>query len=176
MCLQETEKLEAEKSAIESEIHNLQQEKDQLEFLLQAHEPVCKVDPRTLTFKVKTEPHDNIMTSSMTSSCSSTNHLPSYASSTRPSSLQLAAITTVAGVPLTTPTSGLFSYSALDGLESTGLTPLVSGPTMSSSTGLTPLVAGPTMASSCASQVQRSEEASVTSNGESNTSPSLVSL
>ncbi|BFZ07737.1 hypothetical protein BsWGS_10776 [Bradybaena similaris] len=40
----ETEKLEAEQSQLESEIQNLQYVKEQLEFVLQAHQPLCKVD------------------------------------------------------------------------------------------------------------------------------------
>ncbi|XP_059163180.1 transcription factor kayak-like isoform X2 [Physella acuta] len=58
--VEETEKLEAEQSQLESEIHSLQQEKDQLEFILQAHQPLCKVDAQRLRgSKVKQEPSGN---------------------------------------------------------------------------------------------------------------------
>lgn len=40
---QETEKLEEEKSDLQKEIENLQKEKDKLEFMLVAHNPVCKL-------------------------------------------------------------------------------------------------------------------------------------
>ncbi|XP_014670401.1 PREDICTED: fos-related antigen 1-like [Priapulus caudatus] len=40
--MQETEKLEDEKSQIEEEIHELQSQKEQLEFILRAHMPICK--------------------------------------------------------------------------------------------------------------------------------------
>lgn len=45
MCFssQETEKLEEEKADLQKEIENLQKEKDKLEFMLVAHNPVCKL-------------------------------------------------------------------------------------------------------------------------------------
>lgn len=44
-CLfsQETEKLEEEKADLQKEIESLQKEKDKLEFMLVAHNPVCKL-------------------------------------------------------------------------------------------------------------------------------------
>ncbi|XP_076833645.1 fos-related antigen 2 isoform X2 [Brachyhypopomus gauderio] len=41
----ETEKLEEEKADLQKEIENLQKEKDKLEFMLVAHNPVCKLPP-----------------------------------------------------------------------------------------------------------------------------------
>lgn len=41
--LQETEKLEEEKADLQKEIETLQKEKDKLEFMLVAHNPVCKL-------------------------------------------------------------------------------------------------------------------------------------
>nr|KAG5710740.1 hypothetical protein BaRGS_035142 [Batillaria attramentaria] len=126
--VEETEKLEAEKSDLENEIHTLQQQKDQLEFILQAHVPICKVDP----------------------SASSSN------SSSRPNSLPLdrqrngelpVVVSCATGVPISTPSSGLFTYTSLDSL-------------VEGSTGLTPLTAGPGIGVSCASQVHRSESES----------------
>ena len=42
--LQEVEELEAEGRKTEQEIAALQQEKEQLEFILQAHQPMCKME------------------------------------------------------------------------------------------------------------------------------------
>lgn len=42
---QETEKLEDEKADLQKEIETLQKEKDKLEFMLVAHNPVCKLPP-----------------------------------------------------------------------------------------------------------------------------------
>ncbi|XP_066559379.1 fos-related antigen 2 isoform X2 [Amia ocellicauda] len=41
----ETEKLEEEKAGLQKEIETLQKEKDKLEFMLVAHNPVCKLPP-----------------------------------------------------------------------------------------------------------------------------------
>ncbi|KAI8785007.1 proto-oncogene c-Fos isoform X1 [Biomphalaria glabrata] len=57
VLVEETEKLEAEQSQLEHEIQNLQQEKEQLELILQAHQPLCKVESRSRSdVKVKIEP------------------------------------------------------------------------------------------------------------------------
>lgn len=40
--IQETEKLEEERATLQDEIQTLRQQKDQLEFILQAHRPLCK--------------------------------------------------------------------------------------------------------------------------------------
>lgn len=45
LCHQETEKLEEEKADLQKEIETLQKEKDKLEFMLVAHNPVCKLPP-----------------------------------------------------------------------------------------------------------------------------------
>ncbi|XP_051502248.1 fos-related antigen 2-like isoform X2 [Myxocyprinus asiaticus] len=44
----ETEKLEEEKADLQKEIETLQKEKDKLEFMLVAHNPVCKLPPEEL--------------------------------------------------------------------------------------------------------------------------------
>ena len=194
---QETEKLEAERSDLENEIQSLQQERDQLEFLLQAHVPICKVDSQAGSFKIKAEPTDlsaltktaataacttsqlsfaasslplsSVLSSSLSSSCSSSSS-PSSSACSRPSSLPLqerqrhggdlpvVVSCSATGVPLTTPSSGLFTYTSLDSL-------------VEGSTGFTPLTAGPGV--SCASQVHRSESES---GSEAVSSPTLVSL
>ncbi|XP_065144789.1 fos-related antigen 2 isoform X3 [Paramisgurnus dabryanus] len=43
ICFGETEKLEEEKADLQKEIETLQKEKDKLEFMLVAHNPVCKL-------------------------------------------------------------------------------------------------------------------------------------
>lgn len=43
LCLQETDQLEDEKSALQTEIANLLKEKEKLEFILAAHRPACKI-------------------------------------------------------------------------------------------------------------------------------------
>lgn len=163
LFLQETEKLEAERSDLEHEIQVLQQQKDQLEFLLQAHVPICKVDPNAGVFKIKREPPDSSNNAPVTTSSSS---VPSVCSS-RPTSLPLdrprngelpVVVSCATGVPISTPSSGLFTYSSLDSL-------------VDGSTGLTPLTSGPGV--SCASQVHRSESESGT---EAVGSPTLISL
>lgn len=193
--LQETEQLETERSDLETEIQSLQQEKDQLEFLLQAHVPLCKVDtggaftikaePSDLTALAKTaarcpapttlssssSSHHLAFTSSMSSSPSSSLSSSSSAGCSRPSSLSLqrsgggsgemlpvVVACAAPGVPLTTPSSGLFTYTSLDSL-------------VEGSTGFTPVAAGPGV--SCASQVHRSESES---GSEAVSSPTLVSL
>ncbi|XP_063293424.1 fos-related antigen 1 [Pelobates fuscus] len=63
----ETDKLEEEKSSIQKEIAELQKQKDKLELILDAHQPICKIQhsdhherkvasPRT----VKEEPHEEL--------------------------------------------------------------------------------------------------------------------
>lgn len=43
LCIQETDQLEDEKSALQTEIANLLKEKEKLEFILAAHRPACKI-------------------------------------------------------------------------------------------------------------------------------------
>lgn len=45
LVIKETEKLEEEKADLQKEIETLQKEKDKLEFMLVAHNPVCKLPP-----------------------------------------------------------------------------------------------------------------------------------
>ncbi|XP_046375556.1 fos-related antigen 1-like isoform X2 [Haliotis cracherodii] len=152
----ETDKLESERSNLESEIQSLQQQKDQLEFILQAHQPLCKVESainmKVDTIKVKTEPRSHV-------ACAA-NHSDSKFStpnSHRPNSLSLVKQEkqkSVAGVPISTPSNGLFSFNGLDSLVDGG-------------TGLTPV------STSCASQAHRS---SSESGSEAVGSPTLISL
>lgn len=50
LCIQETDQLEDEKSALQTEIANLLKEKEKLEFILAAHRPACKI-PDDLGFQ-----------------------------------------------------------------------------------------------------------------------------
>ena len=43
LSFQETDQLEDEKSALQTEIANLLKEKEKLEFILAAHRPACKI-------------------------------------------------------------------------------------------------------------------------------------
>ena len=103
---------------MEIEIQQLQQEKDQLEFILQAHHPLCKVDNtekqefNTPNVKVKSEPVDR----TCANACATT----------RPSTLSFKP-EKATGVPITTPSNGF--YFTLDNMvDHTGLTPITNGP------------------------------------------------
>ncbi|KAL5007982.1 hypothetical protein ScPMuIL_013563 [Solemya velum] len=150
----ETEKLEDERASLETEIQELKQTKDQLEFILQAHQPLCKVEGASI-MKVKTEPGTD-------------SH--SHCLSMRPNSLPLVkhqrkmretVPTTSVDIPITTPSNGIFTFgldSMVDG--HTGLTPL----TQISSSGV---------GVSCSSEVHRSSSESST---DAVASPTLISL
>ncbi|XP_048732248.1 fos-related antigen 1-like isoform X2 [Ostrea edulis] len=152
----ETEKLEKERESIEADIQTLQQQKDQLEFVLQAHQPLCKVDSAHSAIKVKSENSLN--------HCASLKHpVSSASSSVRPSTLPLikrekkdtdVSVSSATGIPITTPSSG-FLFTLDNMVDHTGLTPITNGP------------------SSCSSEVNRT---SSESNSESASSPTLISL
>ena len=184
--VQETEKLEKEQSSIESEIQSLQKEKDNLEFILQAHSPLCKVNgvnanvkvkPPSVKVtdisgvKVKDEPESEI---AVTSASLMPQDLRKELSSTsRPSSLALVKSgikpeITSAGVSITTPSSGFFSFSLDTMVDHTGLTPLTGN---LGHTGLTPITSGPI---SCSSEVKKHSTSSESSSDKSPSS--LISL
>lgn len=105
--LSESEDLEEEQAKLEEEIQTLQQQKEQLEFLLQAHRPLC---PK----KFASDERENN-------------------GSQRPNSLPVTSafprVSEATGIPISTPSSGVFNFgleSMLDG--HTGLTPLTDGP------------------------------------------------
>ena len=132
----------------------LQQQKEQLEFLLEAHKPVCSahVSLSQTTAVVKTEKSDIAYSSSISStSCisastyqASTSSLANATSTrpntlpipTRPQNQSLCSVTDATGVSITTPSS-VFNF---------GLDSMLDG-----HTGLTPITGTP----SCASQIQR---------------------
>jgi len=158
--VEETEQLEEEKGNLEVEIQSLQQQKDQLEFILQAHRPLCKAshsqNSELNLVKVKAEPNNE------SSACSAKNLTMS--STQRPSTLALVkrerkenvdvSVSTATGIPITTPSSGFFTFGLDSMVDHTGLTPITNGP------------------SSCSSEVNRTSESS----SENASSPTLISL
>jgi hypothetical protein len=141
----ETEELEEETSSLETQIKALQQQKEQLEFFLQAHKPMCKAPGKIRNDEAEEK-------------------------ASRPQSLPILKPVTVKqephdaaseiGVPITTPSSGMFSFG-LDSLEGrTGLTPMSEGLMR---TGLTP---------TCSSQQRNSSDSSP----DVLNSPTLISL
>lgn len=144
--IEETEGLEEKKQSLQNEIHQLQMQKEELEFLLEAHKACCRLNndpespqdikpfslsmPKMLTdVQIKQEPE----TVNIFPPCPKQEVRPRPTSlpvsSFTPSRKMLATAPTseVAGVPITTPTAGIpFNFDSLmDG--GTGLTP-VSGP------------------------------------------------
>ena len=181
----------------------LQKEKDNLEFLLQAHSPLCKVNGlqnnvkvkppsfrvEDLTnIKVKEEPEPEVNKVALsrfspvpqdlrkevvTKSLAST----SLASSSRPSSLPLVkpdnglkTEITSAGVSITTPSGGFFSFSLDTMVDHTGLTPLTGS---LGHTGLTPITNGPI---TCSSEVKKLSTSSESSTDNARSPSSLISL
>ncbi|KAL3874632.1 hypothetical protein ACJMK2_037618 [Sinanodonta woodiana] len=186
--LAETEKLENEQSNLENEIQTLQQTKDQLEFILQAHHPLCKVNgtnKRLNALKIKKEPEDtptDLCTHTKRAATTPRTSEP-MTTSVRPSTLPLIkreiarAVVTETGINITTPSSGFYNFSLDTMVDHTGLTPLTGTShtgltplTGTSHTGLTPLTSGP---ATCSSEVQRS--ASESSDSGTSTS-NLISL
>jgi hypothetical protein len=173
VSLQETETLEDEKSNLENEIQSLQQQKEQLEFLLQAHKPLCKMTnldthscnvnmitscAPSLPMPVQPMKMDRVNIKMESEMCMAQQH-----SMNRPNTLPLMKKTlggsletptcSELGLTMTTPSNGIFTF---------GLDSMVDG-----HTGLTPIM-------SCASQVQRNSSDS--SPGDQLHSPTLISL
>jgi fos-like antigen len=160
----ETEVLEDEKAKLETEIQNLQQQKDQLEFLLEAHKPMCAKRKQISNEQVvvKIEPLEDVPTSTICRIPDTLGPVTSVTSSVinvRPSTLPLknegGGVTAATGINISTPSSGMFATLGLDVM-------------MDGHTGLTPLTGVPaTIATtpSCASQVQRNSSDSSPSEG-----------
>ena len=182
----------------------LQKEKDNLEFLLQAHSPLCKVNglqnnvkvkPPSFrvedmtSVKVKEEPESEAKVGAsrfspvpqdlrkevVTKSVASAS--VSLASTSRPSSLplvkpdsELKTEITSAGVSITTPSGGFFSFSLDTMVDHTGLTPLTGS---LGHTGLTPITNGPI---TCSSEVKKSSTSSESSTDNARSPSSLISL
>lgn len=115
--MQETERLEAEQSQLESEIQSLQQEKDQLEFILQAHQPLCKFDKsgRHLN-KIKAEPE------SRPHSCEGHSQHSLDASSIKPESMSTSVSSAASVVISRTGSSVPAAVSSQEALEVFALT------------------------------------------------------
>jgi len=99
--LQETHKLEAEAQKLEREIENLQKQKNQLQFVLDAHQPTCCVDVPQIKMDPVAMDSDSLST------------LPQ---ALRPNSLPISG--------QLAPTASQASFDF--GLGSTGFTPIVS--------------------------------------------------
>lgn len=141
--INETEILEDETSSLEHQINTLQQQKEQLEFLLTAHKPLCKAPEKVKNNESEDKP-------------SRPQTLPIL----KPVSIKQEPVEESIGVPITTPSSGMFSFG-LDSLEQrTGLTPMSEGLMR---TGLTP---------TCSAQQRNSSDSSP----DVLNSPTLISL
>jgi len=152
VLITETEQLEEEKATLENDIQTLQQQKEQLEFLLEAHKPMCSAKSKA-NVTVKVEPpveEEKKATTTVSMSAIVTNASTAGAMS-RPNSLPLSAskgatpvstsattITEATGIVISTPSNGMFATLGLDSM-------------VDGHTGLTPITGAP----SCASQAQR---------------------
>ncbi|XP_075223039.1 transcription factor kayak isoform X2 [Lycorma delicatula] len=145
--LEETECLEEKKQSLQSEIQTLQMQKEELEFLLEAHKSCCRLGDPQSPPDVKpfsSESSEKVLLGGIpvTVKQEPSNSMPAPkkpaegGTRPRPNSLPVSAyvrkpVTTVpaseVGIPITTPTSGIpFNFESL--MEGgTGLTP-VSGP------------------------------------------------
>ncbi|KAG0411193.1 hypothetical protein HPB47_011697 [Ixodes persulcatus] len=179
--IKETEGLEDKRSALQSEIQALRHQKDELQFLLEAHRATCKeLHLRASNTTASSLPP----TSQQMTTCHQLQRKPSSPGRAapkfpRPTSLAVSSAFTnsdgtsalgmashvsseVAGVPIQTPSAGMFSFESL--VEGTGLTP----------SGTTPLGCFNSPMTSCAGQ-QRSSSSDLSSPDTINP-PKLVSL
>jgi len=145
----ETDGLQEKKLQLQNEIKDLTSQKEELEYILQVHKPCCRLSssmappspPDIKPFvidEIKPDPEEPEALEKKTII---------KRTGTRPNSLPVSAphvfstpalpVTEVAGVPITTPTSGMTSFN-FDSL-------------MEGGTGLTP-VSGPLMVPSCSTQ------------------------
>lgn len=175
--LMETEGLEEKRQALQNEIQLLTNQKEELEFILEAHKTTCKISSshpnqkRPINGSVLSNGKNTLVTLS-----NGTEKLSQMKPLSRPTSLPVSSAFTnpdgssslkinntnfsdVTGIPISTPSGGIFNYESL--MEGgTGLTPV--------SSGLTPVI------SSCAGQ-QRSSSSDLSSPDTINP-PKLVSL
>ncbi|XP_054010395.1 transcription factor kayak isoform X2 [Hylaeus anthracinus] len=191
--LEETEDLEQKKQSLQEEIHQLEQAKDELEFILKAHRAVCRLRSASppdvkpvIKPEVPVEEQQFVVANSKRESVHAArpnrpnslpvgfdnnnrpNSLPIFTEpKERPDSLTFKTVETpsfmkpsldIAGMPITTPTSGIpFNFESL--MEGgTGLTPVS-----------TPLIP------SCSTQ-QRNNLAAVDLSSPDANPPKLVSL
>lgn len=102
MHFQETQQLESEGQKLEREIENLRRQRDQLQFVLEAHKPVCH-GGNDLSEMIKPEPMPLVSAIG--------------ASAVRPTSLPIVT---------STATSSAMNVDLTFDLGSTGVTPIVS--------------------------------------------------
>lgn len=157
--LGETEDLEEIRAKLESEVQQLQQQKEQLEFLLEAHKPMCTV----AKLIVKPDPELSTSESDPTGIAPATSNVPSFSMQTaRPTSLPLTvqdlSVSEATGVNINTP-SKVFGQLGLDTL-------------MEGHSGLTPITGAP----SCASEVKRQSSDSSPSDNSLSSPTRLMAL
>uniref|UniRef100_A0A224YYY8 Fos-like antigen invertebrate n=1 Tax=Rhipicephalus zambeziensis TaxID=60191 RepID=A0A224YYY8_9ACAR len=194
--IKETEDLEEARTKLQQEMAALRSEKENLEFLLEAHKASCKIPhvksitttSSTMSAIPQQRPqHLPIVTSADSGHVRNNHKLPNAPGRapkfSRPNSLAVTSVftnsggssalnngssvpascpsllTEVAGVPIQTPSAGMFSFDSI--VEGTGATP----------TGTTPLTFSPV---TCAGQ-QRNSNGDLSS-PESMNPPKLVSL
>lgn len=178
--LMETEGLEEKRLALQNEIQLLTTQRDELEFILEAHKTTCKItsshpnQKRSTNGSILSNGKNTII--SLSNGADGTNKihvkplnrptsLPVSSAFTNPDGSSALKISTtnfndITGIPISTPSGGIFNYESL--MEGgTGLTPV--------SSGLTPII------SSCAGQ-QRSCSSSDLSSPDTINPPKLVSL
>ncbi|XP_070377768.1 fos-related antigen 2-like isoform X2 [Dermacentor albipictus] len=195
--IKETEGLEEARSSLQKEIAALRNEKENLEFILEAHRASCKMShmkaittaSSTMSALSQQRPqHLPVVTSSDSGPVRNNHKLPNAPGRapkfSRPNSLAVTSVftnsdgssalnnscsvpascpsllTEVAGVPIQTPSAGMYSFESI--VEGTGATP----------TGTTPLTFSPV--TSCAEQ-QRNTNGDLSSPDGMNP-PKLVSL
>uniref|UniRef100_T1ISK3 BZIP domain-containing protein n=1 Tax=Strigamia maritima TaxID=126957 RepID=T1ISK3_STRMM len=169
LLINETDDLEERRQILQKEIGDLKNQKEQLEFVLQAHRCIYKNNNNNNKLNNNNMNNTNHMRES--SPVSSPELVNTLKHPSRPTSLHLApnstslrlntsvSVADLTGVPISTPSNGMFNFDAL--MEGgTGLTPI--------SSGLTPII--PT----CSSQ-QRNCNVDMGS-PESLNPPKLVSL
>jgi len=154
--INESEGLEEEQAKLEEEIQSLQSQKEQLEFLLEAHKPVCSK-------KCQTSSGSTVTITGSIGASGIKMEKPLSPPSSRPTSLNIkprvsSIIAESAGIPITTPSSGVNVFNF--GLEAM----------MDGHTGLTPITGTP----SCASEVQRTVSESSSSPSETLSSPTTL--
>ncbi|EEC13979.1 protein fosB, putative, partial [Ixodes scapularis] len=142
--IKETEGLEDKRSALQSEIQALRHQKDELQFLLEAHRATCK--------ELHLRASNTTASSLPPTSQQMTTVSSAFTNSDGTSALGMASHVSseVAGVPIQTPSAGMFSFESL--VEGTGLTP----------SGTTPLGCFNSPMTSCAGQ-QRSSSSDLSS-------------
>uniref|UniRef100_A0A1W7R9H3 Transcription factor kayak, isoforms D/sro n=1 Tax=Hadrurus spadix TaxID=141984 RepID=A0A1W7R9H3_9SCOR len=175
--LVETEDLEGKRHALQNEIQMLTSQKEELEFLLEAHKTTCKMahrrpDKRPINGSVLSTEKCILTTmangtekfSSQMKPLSRPTSLPVSSAFTNPDGSSALKVNTTfsdaTGIPISTPSNGIFNYESL----------------MEGGTGLTPVSSSlVSLNSSCGVQ-QRSSSSDLSSPDTMNPPPKLVSL